>query len=289
MGNRLSHESTRRSSRCSAFALALLTFALSACSGRAFSLDEQPIAAGSGGMPPAEGAPIGGNPELPLSRRVLPVGGEGGAPAGGAGGSAAPGGTGGSDGGRATGEAGGAPANPTLVYAAVDDTPLRGNIGVDTLTTRDFCAAGSVLIGVQGQLSNDVVGQLQGVCGTLELTGDGANQLLLQPGDVLPLRGDAAESPLQALCPAQQVVVGFEGQSGLLLDQIRLRCAPLTIEDGIVEVGTPQALAPVGGSGGSAFPTTDCPAESVAAGTLIAVDHWLSGLGLACIRVRRVD
>jgi hypothetical protein len=110
-------------------------------------------------------------------------------------------------------------------------------------------------------------------------------KITIAPSATLPLRGGIS-SPLHALdCPANDVLMGFDGHAGALLDQLSVRCAPLLLAGKAVTIGTPTDIGPEGGAGGTPFPRTDCPAGMVAVGTNTALRNWVSGFGLICAPV----
>lgn len=265
-------------------ALCWLLLAAPACSGRSFTLEQSPGGGGGSAQLPDHGfalggtndfspAPVlgGGTRDVP-SRLLWPAAGEGGV-------------SGSPEQPPTAGGAGGTPGRLELVYADFGQTVVRGHVDTETDITRDLCPESSVLVGVQGQVNSDVVGQLQGSCKSLGLSDDESPTLQLGASTSTPLRGGAAGETIAAECPPEHVVVGFQGRNGLLLDQLQLHCAPLLVVDGSVVLGATRATAAVGGNGGTAFEPTFCAAGSVAAGALVRADYWLRGFGLPCVKV----
>lgn len=210
---------------------------------------------------------------------ILPAGGSAGASSLGEGGVA------GGEGGVGASAGAGGSSTPELGFSVAEDTTQRGPFTTDTPTHRDLCPTGSVLVGLNAQLDQEVVGQLQGVCGALQLSDVGALHVAIAPGATLELRGGASGMPVTRLCPQDNVVVGFEGRSGALFDELVLRCAPLLVAEHTIALGEPILLEPIGNPGGSAFELTECTGSAVAAGVQTSSDHWIVGFGLTCANV----
>ena len=168
----------------------------------------------------------------------------------------------------------------TVAGGAGTDTTIQGNAAGGTLYA-DTCPSGQVMVGVSGTVGASW-DQIQVVCGVPSL--NDALAITLAAGATLPLRGTNVTTPAISMCPADQVVVGFDGRAGALMDQIALRCAPATFATGSYTVtpGTATAVAPVGGTGGVAFPTTDCGAGTIAIGANIRAGGSNDGFGLIC-------
>jgi hypothetical protein len=173
---------------------------------------------------------------------------------------------------------------PRLTLGTTSSTPLQGYSGPDATVFEDACPSGSVVIGFATSTDNQIVAQLQTMCGVPHVASDGTT-VLVTPSASLSLRGAITGPPAPSVCPNDQAVVGFSGRSGALLDQLSVRCAALTLAGTTVTVGTPSNLDPVGGDGGSAFPRTDCGTGMIAVGTNIAVRNWISGFGLVCASI----
>ncbi|MFO1171184.1 MAG: hypothetical protein U1E49_09470 [Hyphomicrobiaceae bacterium] len=61
------------------------------------------------------------------------------------------------------------------------------------------------------------------------------------------VHGGVGDISNASVCPTGHFIVGFRGRTGLWIDQIRIRCAPLLNGGG---VGDSKAMSGVGGSGG---------------------------------------
>jgi hypothetical protein len=162
------------------------------------------------------------------------------------------------------------------------DTMLQGNTGGGTLYP-DACPPGQVLVGFNAEVGASF-DKIQMVCGTLVLGDNTA--VTLSAGATLPMHGNTSGTPAGSMCPVNQMVVGFEGRAGGLIDQLTLRCAPLVLTMG----GTGYSAAPgtvtkgntVGGSGGTAFGPIDCAAGGVAVGANVRAGNSIDAFGLRC-------
>jgi hypothetical protein len=147
-----------------------------------------------------------------------------------------------------------------------------------------------VIIGLQGSLIYPFGphNTMNALCGTLNLTGNGPYTITVTGETALPSHGGIGFSPWTSKCPANQMVVGFGGRAGADLEQIIVRCAGLLVTgmpgSYAVSVGAVTAQPPVGSlTGGSSFPTTDCPSGQVATGSAIRADSSnITGFGLVC-------
>ena len=177
--------------------------------------------------------------------------------------------------------AGGCAPVPTITVGSAQDTSLQGYDGPEATNFQDACPNGSLVIGYEESTDSNEVAQLQTMCGTPSVSADGST-MLVTPGATLILRGGITAPLVSSLCPANQVVVGFDGRALALLDQLSVRCAPVTISGQTLSIGSITNLAPVGGNGGQPFPRTDCGPGMVAVGTNVALRNWVSGFGLVC-------
>jgi hypothetical protein len=85
-----------------------------------------------------------------------------------------------------------------------------------------------------------------------------------------------------ALCPPNEAVVAFEGRNGQFLDQLVIKCAPLSITaPGTVSIGAWTTLPATGGTGGGAFRDA-CGPGQIARGHSISTAMAIDGFGLIC-------
>jgi hypothetical protein len=175
-------------------------------------------------------------------------------------------------------------------HGAPSRPPLRGVTTMVELS-EDWCGEGRVLVGISGEIRADggYIGRIRAACRDLVLTGSGAGPYTVttaSPG-LGPTRGTSGGGgTFSASCPASQVVVGFGGRSGGAVDQLTLRCAPLTVRatptEWVVDIGAVTTTMPVGGTGGVAFPTTDCAAGHVAVLMRVHAGDAVEAFGLTC-------
>lgn len=179
------------------------------------------------------------------------------------------------------------PGGLTLVFASPTDTAQQGNVAGGT-AFNDACPAGQVVIGLAGSLTSasGYHAQMNAVCGTASLVGSGASlSITIAAGTSLPSRGMVGTASWSRSCPADHMIVGFVGRSGALIDQLTFSCAPLTVTGATVTVGVVVTLAAVGGGGGSAFPQTSCPTNTVATVARIRAGDSIDAFGLGCSAV----
>lgn len=194
----------------------------------------------------------------------------------------------GDDGDAAPDAAADAASAPVLELGPGADTAQRGQQNGTPFD--DACPAGQALIGFTGSLqaANGAHGQIAARCGALSVVAasGGGFEIRLADGAALPTRGVDNASPWTRSCPANQVIVGFGGRSGRLIDQLALRCAPLTLTPAgggwTVGLGAATDLAAIGGSGGTAFAQTDCGAGQIAAVARIRAGDSIDAFGLGC-------
>ncbi len=191
------------------------------------------------------------------------------------------------DGGPA--DAGVADANTTraLVFTGAANTPQYGNLSGGTLYD-DACLVGEALIGFAGSLSSasGYHQRISAQCGRAARIGaPGAYTVKVTPGSATPPRGALpGTSPWTRTCPADQVVTGFSGRNGTLIDQLTFTCSPFVVDTtgAVVAPGAPTALPAIGGPGGTAFAQTDCGAGRVATVVRLRAGDSLDAFGLAC-------
>lgn len=181
-------------------------------------------------------------------------------------------------------------ATPTAVtLTAGTNTNQAGNANGGT-AYNDPCGAGRALIGFAGSFMS-YHRRIRGVCGLLGLSPamDGFNVTLTDPVQ-LPERGPDGNTPWMRTCPQDQVIVGFSGRSGGLVDSLTFTCAPLVVDEAddgtwTIALGATSNLLAVGGNGGNQFPQTDCPAGQVATVQRLRTGDGLDAFGLGCSAV----
>jgi hypothetical protein len=254
--------------------------------------------ANGGGAGAAGSLTVGGSAGLGGST-VASAGGQAGVAGADAGVADAPGGSGGRSTGGAAGSSGGSgsggriveagpPPCPTgILLTGENNTAQHGGSDPNDMHYKDVCPLGGPVIGYTGSIdstSPTSVGKIATVCGKLAV--DASCRVTVSAGSTMPMRGTVGDVPFTQACPANQVVVGFQGQSGTFLDQVAFTCAPLIISSGPMgyrlSVGPMTTLPPAGGNGGSAFRDV-CPAGQIAHGTNVSTTSGIvDAVGLIC-------
>jgi hypothetical protein len=178
----------------------------------------------------------------------------------------------------------GAPgAPPTIVLSAAALTSKRGGDGGTPYV--DACPSSQMVVGYMGTYDPTAyVDSIQVVCGVALVTGGSTYQIIVSPGAILPSHGTTGGSSFTATCPNNQVVVGIYGHSGLYLDQVGFKCAPLTISQNgtfAISIETVTQLPVSGGPGGGAFGDT-CPTGRVAVGSDVGSGLFVDSIDLRC-------
>jgi hypothetical protein len=195
----------------------------------------------------------------------------------------------------------GAPTTPDATVPSPDAQtgPVAVSFGTPTMTQQfgnpsggsafpDTCPAGQALIGLSGSLTMDggFHRQINGQCGSVTRTGSpGSYVVHTGPGLTLPVRGVLNGTfPWARFCPADSVVSGFVGRSGLLVDQITLSCTALSAnpDTGALVLGMVTVLAPAGGNGGNAFAQTSCAAGQLATVANLRAGDGVDAFGIGC-------
>ena len=100
------------------------------------------------------------------------------------------------------------------------------------------------------------------------------------------------------VCPAGHAIVGFQGRSGLLIDQLEYFCAPVSLGTNTsgalytypLVPGAPiVSTGPGGGSGGGAFGPYFCPGGYIATGYSGGIGDDLDSFSLSCEQVRVIQ
>ncbi len=175
--------------------------------------------------------------------------------------------------------------NPTAKQA-----PGGGGTAYD-----DSCPAGQVLIGFNGSVGTDetYLRSVAGVCGKLTLGGSAPYAITTSQAGTLPVRMSAQATAQSALCPANQVVVGFAGTNGGYIDSLKFKCAPLSVSgqapNFTLSIGTASDSGSIGGpAGGNAFTAILCATGQVAVSQHVNAGNAIDGFGMACSAVSLV-
>lgn len=197
------------------------------------------------------------------------------------GGTSSAAGTEATDAGESAGGTGSSALKPTGLRPSATTSSLVRETDANGTLYEERCPDGQVLIGFNGTMdeagapdSKSYLRSAEGLCGEISVSQGEPYTVLVTPGATLPLHDVAAPQTQTALCPANQVVTGFAGRSGLWMDSVDVRCAPLTIlgqsPTFLLVVGTPSKAGTIGGnSGGSPFDPLECDAGAVAVGQIL--------------------
>jgi hypothetical protein len=180
---------------------------------------------------------------------------------------------------------------PRIKLGTASFTTLQGLPG-DNPVVDDRCPTGQVLTGFRGTvglfrgMGTPLLTSLAGQCGSLKVDAAAGEPfpVTVSAEGALPTRGMPQGKAFTALCPSNQMVVGFEGRAGSFIDQFVVVCAPLTVAGPpslAVTRGTSTKLPAVGGTGGEAFQTS-CPAGRIAIGHRGEAVTVVDTLALAC-------
>ncbi len=166
------------------------------------------------------------------------------------------------------------------------NTTTRGSATGGT-AYNETCPSGQALMGFYGQIrsGSQYHGKMGARCGKVDLVS--GPSVKITAGMTYALHGKYGSSTTWTRdCPSNQVIVGFRGRGGGLVDQLTFRCASLKVASGragyTVTMGATTDLAAIGGTGGSAFAQTDCPSGQVANTSRIRAGDGIDGFGLGC-------
>jgi hypothetical protein len=179
---------------------------------------------------------------------------------------------------------------PSLIFTTGGNTAIRGSTTGGT-AYYETCPTGQVLVGFYGEIRSGTTyhGKIGARCGAASLkpASGGGYTVVVGSGMTFPLHGKyGGGGSWTRSCGTDQMIVGFRGRAGLLIDQLIFACAPLVVSGSAgawkVSRGTVTYLPAIGGTGGTAFPQTDCPAGQVARVSRVRAGDSLDGIGLGC-------
>jgi hypothetical protein len=180
-----------------------------------------------------------------------------------------------------TGGSGMVTVKPTDLTFAAETTDVVHEPGAGGAPFSDRCPDGQVLIGFNGTVdtpgapnAKTYLRSAQGICGEVAVSASDPYEVTVTQADPLPTHEIDAALEQTALCPENQVMTGFAGRSGLWMDSVDVRCAPLTIlgvsPKFLLVVGTSATAGTIGGNtGGSPFDPVECAAGDIAVGQII--------------------
>jgi hypothetical protein len=185
----------------------------------------------------------------------------------------------------------GSPLRPTgvTVSAQTMPSPLDAPSAGGNQTT-DPCPINQVLVGFNGTADASVDGgptllrSVQGVCAPLTVT---AYQVKVGAATtLLPQRNNVGGVPVNALCPADQVVVGFGGLTAQFIQSLDFRCAPLVIAGTspsfTLSIGNVSTTNQIGTPTGTPFTAIMCPNNQVAVGQTPHAGADIDAFGVTC-------
>jgi hypothetical protein len=178
---------------------------------------------------------------------------------------------------------------PTVSLGAPADSPIAAPSSGGSPFTGS-CGAGQALVGVNGTSGGSSgLDSVQGVCADLVVqTGATLKITTSQKGTIGPY-GVAEAMMQQARCGPDQVIVGFEGRSGVWLDELTFHCARLMVTTsgadvtiGVATVTT--ATAAIGPGQTAAFAALSCATGLLAIGMVGGAGSAVDRFGLRCAR-----
>jgi hypothetical protein len=184
---------------------------------------------------------------------------------------------------RPTGITLGQPAGPSAVQS--------GSSPFGTAFSQT-CMPNEVVIGYTGTVDapGSALTQLRtfrAVCGSLSVLGTTTFSVATSTAETLTMVGTMpGPTQLAQMCASNEMVIGFGGRSAADIDQIAIRCTPLTISGASpnysLTIGTVSTNPGLGGPGGNPFAAIDCPAGQVAVGDDGRAATTINAFGLLC-------
>jgi hypothetical protein len=171
--------------------------------------------------------------------------------------------------------------------SAVTQAPTSGGSSFN-----QRCGTDEVLIGYRGTVDSpdatvNYLRTFTGVCGKLSITGSGTYTVSTTQAEDLTTRGTQTGSMAQtAMCPPNQVIVGFSGRQGNLIDSLVFACAPLVISGSspsfTLSLGATTNTTSIGGPGGMPFAPLACATNAIAVGHSGRSNQDVQAFGLVC-------
>jgi len=191
------------------------------------------------------------------------------------------------------------PNGPIVTLSGTAPTAYAGHTtSVGSALSNDVCPTGTVLTGLRGRqrMPDQYNGPLWPACRPIVLGGSPLALTTGAPTTEMTAHGDALAGDVLWTrdCPDNQVVVGLDGRSGAIVDQLIVDCAPLAVSAQppfTVTTGAVTQLAAVGIGGGSLFSPIACPAGQIGRGASTYYDGdptfglksiYLDGIAIVC-------
>jgi hypothetical protein len=166
-------------------------------------------------------------------------------------------------------------------------TPQYGGTGGTGFA--ESCPTGQVITGYDGATEPNfgALGSIRASCGTPRITA-GTLAVTIVPAGTLTRRGSVTSPAWTRKCPANMMIIGYSGRSGVLVDQLSFVCAPLVISGApgsfSIGYGAQTTLAAIGDSGGSAFGPLICASGRVATGDSGRAGSFVDAFAMLCSR-----
>jgi hypothetical protein len=175
----------------------------------------------------------------------------------------------------------------TQITATQVELPSNGGIPFN-----DACPANQVLVGFQGTIDANtdagetLIRSVQGVCAPLTVTAMSPYQVKVGTTTALPVRNVTGVVPVTAMCPADEVVVGFSGRTAQFIQSLDFQCAPLVIGGSspsfTLSIGAASTTNEMGAPSGTTFAAISCPNGQVAVGQAPHAGADIDAFGLTC-------
>jgi hypothetical protein len=185
--------------------------------------------------------------------------------------------------------------NPTGIQVTGEtDTLLFGNSTGGGMFA-EVCAPNEVLVGFPHATmdSSDAsaspwLKSTDAQCASLALSGTGPYTVTITQTLALGIRGLSSDLMQSSMCPADQVMVGFTGNSGDFIDSLAPICAPLTVAGDAtngysLQIGQPTVVTQrIGGLGGGFFGEIYCGPGQIVRGWTGFSGNWFDKFGVIC-------
>ena len=252
--------------------------------------------AGAGAAAGTEAGGAAGTATVAGSAGVGGAGGSGGTGGGGGAGgaTAGAGGNGGVSGGGAGGGggSGGMPAQvepQSITVSTTRNATAKQSPSAGGTAYTDDCPANQVLIGFRGTTDGGIASlrSVQGICGTLSVGANSPYAVTTAQAGMLTARETAGNTVENAMCPANQVIIGFSGRAAQYIEALVFRCAPLTISGNApnyqLNIDNATNTSPIGGeNAGTAFNAINCQNGQVAVTQMPNAGSAIDNFGLKC-------
>lgn len=166
---------------------------------------------------------------------------------------------------------------PQASAAAEYQTAAAGGGGGNPFALR--CANDQVLVGIGGKASA-LVDRVQPLCAQVDPLGRWS---YLLSGSIVAgsIAGGGGGTAFTLTCPRDHAVSGIQGKAGSLIDQLRIKCGPLTAGPKLASIGSVLS-GQAGSSGGNAFGPFDCVDNKPGRGLIGRAGNFVDQLRLAC-------